>query len=232
MLTSSCLKRVQLFKTPFAAFSSKPKPYDFIVIGGGSGGMGAGRKAAALGKNVAMIENKKLGGTCVNVGCVPKKVMLNLASYIEDGPLFRDYGVRGTDDMRIDFKHFKEQRDGYVKRLNDIYANNIKNSDIDLFKGTAAFVDKNTVKTSEGELLTADHIIIASGSEPNLPKFPGYEHCWTSDDVFTMEELPESIVVLGGGYIGVEMSQIFQGLGVKTTVVNLGEKLFQGLVDG
>mmetsp|Transcript_33528 Transcript_33528/g.51525 ORF Transcript_33528/g.51525 Transcript_33528/m.51525 type:complete len:118 (-) Transcript_33528:1036-1389(-) len=116
-----------------ANVSPDAKVYDCVVIGGGSGGMGAGRKAAALGKKVALIENKKLGGTCVNVGCVPKKVMLNLASYVEEAQLFRDYGVRGTENMSIDWKHFKQQRDGYVARLNGIYANNLKNSGIDFF---------------------------------------------------------------------------------------------------
>jgi glutathione reductase (NADPH) len=91
------------------------------VIGAGSGGMGSGRRAALLGKKVAMIENRVIGGTCVNVGCVPKKVMLNLASYLEEAALFKDYGVNGTEGLKLDFPAFKIQRDGYVKRLNGIY---------------------------------------------------------------------------------------------------------------
>ena len=87
--------------------------------------MGAGRRAALLGKKVAMIENKVIGGTCVNVGCVPKKVMFNLASFMEETSLFKDYGVMGTEGLKLDWKHFKQQRDGYVKRLNGIYKNNI-----------------------------------------------------------------------------------------------------------
>ena len=126
--------------------------------------MGAGRKAAALGRKVAMIENKHIGGTCVNVGCVPKKCMFNLASFLEEAHLFRDYGVRGTENLHLDYKHFKAQRDAYVKRLNGIYHNNVKTSGIDYFTGTASFENSRQVVTSEGKLLEADHIMIASGS--------------------------------------------------------------------
>lgn len=143
--------------------------YDYIVIGAGSGGMGSGRRAALHGKKVAMIENRVIGGTCVNVGCVPKKVMLNLASFMEDIHLFKDYGVQGTEHLKLDFQHFKQQRDGYVKRLNGIYANNLKNSEVDYFTGTASFADSKTVITSEGKSLTADHIMICSGSSPMKP---------------------------------------------------------------
>jgi len=179
--------------------------------------MGGGRRAAQLGKKVAMIENKVIGGTCVNVGCVPKKVMLNLGSYLEEAHLMKDYGVQGTDKLKLDFGLFKERRDGYVKRLNGIYRANVASSDIDYYEGTASFEGPNVVRTSEGASLTAEHILIASGSAPNVPRFPGGELCMNSDDLFALEELPESMIVLGGGYIGVEMAQIMQALGVKTT---------------
>ena len=195
------------------------KKYDMIVIGAGSGGMGGGRRAALLGKSVAMIENRVIGGTCVNVGCVPKKVMFNLANFVEEAHLMKDYGVMGTENLKVDFPTFKSRRDGYVKRLNGIYERNLENSKIDYFRGTASFVNQKEVETSEGVKLTADHILIASGSYPATPQFPGGEHCWSSDDIFTMEELPESIVVLGGGYIAVEMAQIMTALGVKTTLI-------------
>lgn len=177
-----------------------------IVIGAGSGGLGAGRRAAQYGKNVAMIENQVIGGTCVNVGCVPKKVMFNLASFLEDSNLMKDYGVHGVDGLKVDFQHFKNQRDNYVKRLNSIYKNNIANSKIDYFTGTASFLEPKVVVTSEGQTLTADHIVIASGGKPADPPIPGGHLCMDSNDVFTMEELPESITVLGGGYIGIEMA--------------------------
>ena len=157
------------------------KQYDLIVIGVGSGGMGCGRRAAQFGKKVAMIENKVIGGTCVNVGCVPKKCMFNLASFLEEISLFKDYGVEGTEHLKLDFKHFKQQRDGYVKRLNGIYKTNLEKSGIDYYTGTAFFKGPKTVGTSEGEVLVADHIMIASGSEPTVPAFPGGELCWNSD---------------------------------------------------
>lgn len=177
-----------------------------------------------------MIENKVIGGTCVNVGCVPKKVMLNLASYLEAGKLFNDYGVSGTEGLSLDFKAFKEQRDGYVKRLNGIYHKNIANDGLTYFTGTASFKDAKTIVTSEGAEISADHICIASGSYPRVPAFPGGEHCWSSDDIFSMEELPKSMVTLGGGYIGVEMSQIMVALGVKTTLL-ARSKILRGMTD-
>lgn len=143
---------------------SEAQQFDYIVIGAGSGGMGSGRRAALLGKKVAMIENKVIGGTCVNVGCVPKKVMFNLANFLEEAHLMKDYGVEGTENLKLDFAHFKKQRDGYVKRLNGIYETNLAKQEVAYFTGTASFVDKNTIVTSEGAKLTAPHILIASGS--------------------------------------------------------------------
>ena len=128
--------------------------------------MGSGRRAALHGKKVAMLENRVIGGTCVNVGCVPKKVMLNLASYLEEATLFKDYGVNGTEGLSLDFPAFKIQRDNYVKKLNGIYEKNVANSGISYFKGTGSFVDAKTIQTSEGKTLTAPHIMICSGSTP------------------------------------------------------------------
>ena len=204
--------------------------YDYIVIGAGSGGMAGSRRAAMLGKKVAVIENRVIGGTCVNVGCVPKKVMLNLASFLEEASLFKDYGVTGTEHLKLDFKHFKERRDGYVKRLNGIYEKNLKNSEVDYFTGTASFASPTEVVTSEGKTLVANHITIASGSHPAPPNFPGSEHCWSSDNIFSMEEIPKSMIVIGGGYIGVEMAQIMQALGCKTTLL-VRNQMLAGHVD-
>jgi|TARA_B110000285_G_C14777479_1_gene446897 glutathione reductase (NADPH) len=103
--------------------------------------------------------------------------------------------------------------------LNGIYERNLANSQVNYFTGTASFLDAKTIETSEGKKLSADHIMISSGSSPSSPSFPGSEHCWSSDDIFTMERLPKSMIVIGGGYIGVEMAQIVQALGVKTTLL-------------
>ena len=166
-----------------------------------------------------MIENRVVGGTCVNVGCVPKKIMWQCASFLEEANFMKHYAVENVDKLNLNFKAFKETRDANIKRLNGIYEKNIANSGIDYYTGTASFKDNRTVVTSEGKTLTAEHILIASGSMPRKPDFAGAEHCWTSDDIFTMEELPKSITVLGGGYIAVEMAQIMTGFGVKTTLI-------------
>ena len=187
---------------------AEAQKFDYVIIGAGSGGLGSGRRAAMYGKKVAMIENKVIGGTCVNVGCVPKKVMFNLASFLEEAHLMKDYGVQGTENLKLDFAHFKKQRDGYVKRLNGIYESNVAKANIEYFTGTASFVGPNKIQTSEGVQLVGEHILIASGSYPAQAPFEGAEFCINSDDVFTLEELPKSIVVLGGGYIGIEMAQI------------------------
>eukprot|EP00347_Sterkiella_histriomuscorum_P010522 403375964 len=198
--------------------------YNFLIIGAGSGAMGAGRRAAMFGQKVAMIENKKIGGTCVNVGCVPKKVMYNLANFIEDAHVVKDYGLDGLDNLKLDFPQFVRNREAYIKRLNDIYTNNLKNANIDYITGTARFISPKEVEVNNGEdqpveRYSADHILIASGSYPENGEFEGKEHCWSSDDVFAANELPKEIIVIGGGYIAVEMSQIMQAFGVKTTLL-------------
>ena len=165
-----------------------------------------------------MIENKAIGGTCVNVGCVPKKVMFNLTSFLEAADIMKHYGVE-FGGVKLDFAKFKAARDAYVHRLNGIYKSNIDKQSISYFTGTAAFESKDTVITSEGERLTAPHICIASGSTPAKVDIEGGEHCMSSDDFFAMETLPKSIVVIGGGYIGVELAQILHALGVKVTLV-------------
>ena len=117
------------------------KHYDFLVVGAGSGGLGAARRAAQFGKKVGMIENKEIGGTCVNVGCVPKKIMFNLANFLEETHLFADYGVKGMENVELDFPTFKKNRDAYIKKLNGIYHKNISSSQVDYLRGTAKFLE-------------------------------------------------------------------------------------------
>ena len=119
--------------------STSVKHYDFLVVGAGSGGLGAARRAAMFGKKVAMIENKEIGGTCVNVGCVPKKIMYNLANFMEETHLFSDYGVKGLHHAELDFPTFKANRDAYIERLHSIYMKNVSSSGIDYIKGSAVF---------------------------------------------------------------------------------------------
>ena len=146
------------------------KKYDYLVIGAGSGGIASGRRAAMYGKNVCILENRKIGGTCVNVGCVPKKVMYNLANWMEEAHLMKDYGVLGTKDLKLDFKFFKEQRDAYVSRLNGVYKKMLDGSKVEYVEGTARFESDDVVEC-EGQLYSADHILIASGSTPELGGF-------------------------------------------------------------
>ena len=209
--------------------SSEPKKYDYIVIGAGSGGMASGRRAAQFEKKVLMCENRVIGGTCVNVGCVPKKVMFNLANFIEELGVLKGYGVEGTEGVKVDFAKFKEQRDAYVLRLNGIYEKNVAKSGIDYVKGTCKFVSDKVVEV-EGVQYTADHILIASGSTPAQEQFPGAELCSNSDDFFTWEQLPARAVVIGGGYIGVELAQILHALGVKVTLV-VRSKMLRTIID-
>jgi glutathione reductase (NADPH) len=120
--------------------------FDVIVIGAGSGGMRAGRKAASYGKKVLMIENRRIGGTCVNVGCVPKKVTYNLANWMEEAHLFKEYGVQGTEGLKLDYKLFKTQRDAYVKRLNDVYKKMVDDNKVTYIPGTASFSSDKVVE--------------------------------------------------------------------------------------
>ena len=165
------------------------KEYDYLVIGAGSGGIASGRRAAMYGKKVAIFENRVIGGTCVNVGCVPKKVMFNLANFLEDAEVMKDYFVEGTESLKLNFKEFKHARDAYIKRLNGIYDQNLKNSKVDYIFGKANFVSDKVIEV-EGQKYTGEHILIASGSAPNKASFEGADLTINSDDIFAMEELP------------------------------------------
>ena len=169
------------------------------------------------GKKVAVIENRRIGGTCVNVGCVPKKVMFNLATFLEDSELFKGYGVSYGGEVKLDFAKFKTARDAYVTRLNGIYKKNLENSGVDYYEGEASFESAKVIKVGSDIKITADHILIASGSRPETPAFEGGDLCLNSDDIFDLETLPKSMIVIGGGYIGIEMAQIMQTLGTATT---------------
>lgn len=126
------------------------KQFDYIVIGAGSGGLGSGRRASILGKKVAILENKVVGGCCVNVGCVPKKVMYNLANYLEEGHVMKDYGVLGTEDLKLDFPTFKKKRDAYIEKLHGIYFSNIGKEGVEYVKGTAKFLSDKVIEISDG----------------------------------------------------------------------------------
>jgi len=191
--------------------------FDLFVIGAGSGGIASARRAAEYGAKVGIAEYTRLGGTCVNVGCVPKKVMWNtatMAEHIEDA---KDYGF-STGSVSFDWKTIKEKRDAYIKRLNGIYETNLGKSDVTLFRGNAKFTDVNTIQVND-DIIRAKHVIIASGGQPRMPKIPGAEHAISSDGFFELETLPARSVIVGAGYIAVELAGILNALGSKTSLV-------------
>ena len=198
------------------------KECDFLVIGGGSGGLASARRASGMyGAKAIAIENKRLGGTCVNVGCVPKKITWQAADMAEKirhdaGP----YGFSVKETAPFDWKTFKEKRDAYVKRLNGIYEKNLKNDKVEYLHGTASFVDPHTVKVELDDhsevQIKAKKILIAVGGYPNLPPVEGAEHGITSDGFFELEQQPKKVAVVGAGYIAVEMAGMFNALGTET----------------
>lgn len=207
------------------------KHYDYLVIGGGSGGIASANRAAEHGAKVAVIEAKKPGGTCVNVGCVPKKVMWYVSKLLNEFHLYgKGYGLSGQENIELDFKTFVENRKKYIERLNGLYLKGLSNNKIDYYDGLATFVDNQTVEVN-GEKLTADRILIATGGRPNRPNIPGTEYGITSDDFFALEELPESAVILGGGYIGVEIGSALRSFGVKTDIVEFQPTILSGFED-
>ena len=191
------------------------REYDIIAIGGGSGGIATMNRAGEHGVKAAVIEEKKLGGTCVNVGCVPKKIMWYGAQIAESfhhyGP---DYGFTSSD-VQFDFAKLRQNREAYIDRARSSYDGSFKRNGVDLIEGRAHFVDSHTVSVN-GELIRAKHIVIATGARPSIPTIPGAELGGSSDDVFAWEQLPESVAILGAGYIAVELAGVLHALGVKT----------------
>jgi glutathione reductase (NADPH) len=193
------------------------KHYDLIVIGGGSGGIAHARRAAEHGASAAVIEHGPLGGTCVNVGCVPKKIMWHTASQAHHLQHAADYGF----DLHVhghDWATVKSRRDAYVKRLNGIYASNLDRSGVDCIRGSARFENASTLAVGAAEL-SADTIVIATGGRPSVPEIPGAEYGITSDGFFALEERPQRVLVVGSGYIAVELAGVFNGLGSDTQLV-------------
>lgn len=204
--------------------------YDYLVIGGGSGGLASARRAAELGARVAVVESHKLGGTCVNVGCVPKKVMWNTAVHSEFIHDHVDYGFQSCDS-KFNWRVIKEKRDAYVSRLNTIYQDNLTKSHIEIIHGHAAFTcdPKPTVEVS-GKKYTAPHILIATGGVPSRPQesqIPGASLGITSDGFFQLEELPSHSVIVGAGYIAVEIAGILSALGSKTSLMIRHDKVLR-----
>lgn len=189
--------------------------YDYIAIGGGSGGIASVNRAASYGKKCAIIEASALGGTCVNVGCVPKKIMWYASQIAEAihhyGP---DYGFK-SEHTTFDWQTLLKVRDAYISRIHGSYDRVLANNNVDIISGYATFVDNQTLSVN-GKLYTADHILIAVGGKPTIPDIEGAEFGITSDDFFALQTQPKRMVLVGAGYVACEIAGLMHGLGTKT----------------
>lgn len=200
--------------------------YDLFVIGAGSGGVRAARMSATLGANVVIAENRYLGGTCVNVGCVPKKLFVYASHFSEDFEIARGFGWE-IQRSQFDWSRLIENKNAEIKRLNGVYQNILDKAGVKTITGSARLLDEHSVDVN-GETYTAERILIATGGWPSVPDFPGNENVITSNEAFFLETLPEKIVIVGGGYIAVEFAGIFHGLGVETTLIYRGPLFLRG----
>jgi glutathione reductase (NADPH) len=199
--------------------------FDLIAIGGGSGGLAVAERAAQYGKHVAVIESKRLGGTCVNNGCVPKKVMwyaANLAHAVDDAGAFGIPASRGATD----WQKLVHGRQAYIGRINDYWDGYVDDSGITRIDGEARFLDDRTVEV-DGQAYSADHLVIATGGRPIVPAVPGAELGITSDGFFALAEQPRRVAIIGAGYIGVELAGMLRALGSEVTVVALEARVLE-----
>ena len=200
--------------------------FDLFVIGAGSGGVRAARFAAGFGAKVAVAESRYLGGTCVNVGCVPKKLLVYGAHFAEDFEQASGFGW-SLGEANFDWATLIANKDREINRLNGIYRNLLVNSGVTLIEGHARLTGPNEVEIN-GQRHTAKHILIATGGWPQIPEIPGHEHAISSNEAFFLKELPKRVLVVGGGYIAVEFAGIFHGLGAKTSLLYRGEMFLRG----
>jgi glutathione reductase (NADPH) len=201
--------------------------YDLFVIGGGSGGVRAGRLAAELGAKVAIAEEYRVGGTCVIRGCVPKKLLVYGSRYRSAFADARGFGW-ASESLRFDWPTLIGNVRREVDRLNGVYTRTLEKSGVHLILDRAVLEDRNTVKLAKGDApVHAKTILIATGGHPMIPKLPGSEHFISSNECFQLEQLPQSIIIVGAGYIGMEFASIFAGLGVKVTVLHRGDQVLR-----
>ncbi|MCO6059201.1 glutathione-disulfide reductase [Pseudomonas sp. MOB-449] len=203
--------------------------FDLFVIGAGSGGVRAARFAAGFGARVGIAESRYLGGTCVNVGCVPKKLLVYGAHFAEDFEQARGFGW-SLDEAGFDWPTLIANKNREIHRLNGIYRNLLVNSGVTLLEGHAKLLDPHTVEVA-GQRCTAKNILIATGGWPQIPDIPGRELAISSNEAFFLEQLPKRVLVVGGGYIAVEFASIFHGLGAQTSLLYRGELFLRGFDD-
>jgi len=200
--------------------------YDFFTIGAGSGGVRAARFAASFGARVAIAEERYYGGTCVNVGCVPKKLFVYASHFHED---FEDAAGFGwtVGESTFDWPTLRDNKTAEIERLNGIYEKILGNTGVEIIDGRATIVDPHTVEIN-GKQITAKYILVAVGGWPWTPEIPGIEHAISSNEVFYLDEFPKRALIVGGGYIAVEFAGIFNGLGAETTLLYRGDLFLRG----
>jgi glutathione reductase (NADPH) len=203
--------------------------YDLFTIGAGSGGVRASRVSAAHGARVAVAEERRLGGTCVNVGCIPKKLLVYASGFREE---FEDAAAFGwsVGERSPDWATLIANKDREIERLNGVYARLLDQAGVERIEGRARIADPHTVEIGD-RTLTAEHVLVATGSWPFLPDIPGIEHAITSNEAFHLEALPERVLVVGGGFIAVEFAGIFHGLGARVTQLYRGPLFLRGFDD-
>lgn len=205
--------------------------YDLLVIGAGSGGVRAARMSAQQGAKVAVIESRYLGGTCVNVGCVPKKLFVYASEFPQAMLDARGYGLTEKQPLEFSWPTLRDNKNHEISRLNGIYQRILENSGVEIIHGHGEFESAHEVKVGD-RVYRAKNILIATGSWPFKPDVPGNEHMMTSNEFFHMDEFPLHAVVIGGGYIAVEFAGILNGLGTDTTLLHRGDALLRGFDRG
>jgi glutathione reductase (NADPH) len=203
--------------------------FDLITLGAGSGGVRASRLAASLGAKVAVFEERYLGGTCVNAGCIPKKLLVYAAEFADDFADATGFGWT-VGERRIDWRTLVRRKDAEIARLNGVYRRILEGAGVRIVESHVSLVDPHTV-VADGRRYTAETILVATGSWPFKPPIPGGEHLITSNEAFHLEELPGRVVIGGGGYIAAEFAGIFHGLGSRVTLVHRGELFLRGFDD-
>jgi glutathione reductase (NADPH) len=200
--------------------------YDLFTIGAGSGGVRASRFSANFGARAAVAEERFMGGTCVNVGCIPKKLFAYASHFSEDFENAAGFGW-SVGERRFDWPTLVANKNKEIERLNGIYRRLLHGAGVEVFESRARIVDPHTVEVG-GKQVTAEHILIATGGWPVIPDIPGKELAITSNEAFYLEKLPERILIVGGGYIAVEFAGIFQGLGVEVIQLYRGPVFLRG----
>lgn len=193
------------------------KHYDLIALGGGSGGIATANRAAHHGARCAVIERGPLGGTCVNAGCIPKKIFWNAATIRHHNDMAKEYGFTSAQ-TQLHWPTLKQARDAYIRRLNEIYRTGLASNGVDIIHGYGRFSDTHRIVAGD-EICSADHIVIATGSHPTVPSIPGNEWGITSDGFFALAEQPQRVAVVGAGYIAVELAGILNSLGSEVVLL-------------